>query len=256
MRLSASSTDWKHLNLRGEVREVVIVTRIPVPDGKPYTHEIRFSPDGLLEDKPGIRTIWNAGTRRVIQDTKGMDGISLSSLQGVVIPTGGAVQAETSFSIDGVPVETVFTANTGEETSRIVYHYDERGHLIEVLPASTYALSKQLSNQLPPEVAAALDGMPLSDSVWARFGYDEHSRVVEIIAYLLGKIVFQETRSYNEHGDVESVILKDQGASFEYEYEYDERGNWIRRVTYQPPLSIGSSRNITEDTRRHITYYE
>lgn len=80
------------------------------------------------------------------------------------------------------------------------------------------------------------------------FRYDEGGRMTEQECQLCGRPMHHRVVSYNQQGDMS--FLEEGGNLMRFEYEYDNRGNWIRRVIhYSPP-------NSPVGCRRTIHYYK
>lgn len=141
-----------------------------------------------------------------------------------------------------------FLSNVSTSLYRWVFKHDTRGNRVE---AKIYRRVFGRSD----------DHRLLSDTQKIIYRYDDKDRRVETASYdsrdrLLQKWIYTYEDSPNptqrdEYKSDGSLAIKES-----YSYEYDERGNWIKRVTSKLPSKSGESQlEPVEVTYRTITYH-
>jgi hypothetical protein len=159
---------------------------------------------------------------------------TMEGLHGVYLRTSGAKYAETMFEASGAPVRTVFRGEQGEEMSQLLYLCDGNGNILEARESggtSFWLRAGQFS---------------------ATFEYDGGGRVIASATHLRTLVGQQQLHRtlyrYNDHDDV--VWAKEDNnpaPATEYEYEYDEQGNWTRQVMHH---ALG-----VDEVHRRIEYW-
>jgi hypothetical protein len=209
--------------------------------------------------QPSDTQVHADGSRTEVQTISGFDFWTMAALNGASFPTRGAAVAETTFAAEGVPIETVFRTRDGAEMARIRYAHDEKQRISEAVRHTI------VPPELPPRMAAwartatpsdlGLLAYELDPNVAFRvtFKYDDDGRLLETSEFYDSRLLKKITNTYNEYGDIVAVTHLAPGYEapqhFEYEYEYDKWGNWIRQIVRFPGGDIG-------ECRREIAYYE
>ncbi|MGA2326851.1 MAG: hypothetical protein ABSH05_11255 [Bryobacteraceae bacterium] len=220
------------------------------------TREFEFDRGGILigAAKPAVEVhVGEGGGRVEIRDVARYDAWSMEGLNGVAFYTRGAAVAETNFSSQGIPVQTIFKSDRNEELSRIHYLCDERGRVLEASQRDRVPPALHPRMATWPEAAreAALEALGnfMGPDVVLRvtFRYDEGDRLLEQSSYFGDRLHQRIVCTYNENGDKVTFESTDE-QPYRFEYEYDQWGNWTRQVVQHP---TGAA-----EGRRRITYYE
>lgn len=110
------------------------------------------------------------------------------------------------------------TDGNGRQTYSYEYYYDEDNNLIREV-----VVNPQMRRQSETE-----------------YGYDEHGRKISEIVYNgEGKMVRHSDYTYNGQGLVSSLVSSVPGGEmqrYDLEYEYDEKGNWIKQTIIKENL--------------------
>jgi hypothetical protein len=263
-------TDKVLLGLRGSIRSVTTTRQT---GNVLHTEEQLFDPDGILvrhsyRDPEGVEQLWIApffpqtpirrilnnadGSRMWVDDISRLDTWSMEALHSISFGTKGASSARTSFDSGGVPLETLIEGEHGVY-SRIQYVCDSKGNIMEAIQYSGPSLPLLVQSWVDQATPSALEAArPLAEpgieQFRAAFRYDDVGRLVEKVTYFAGQVLYRTVMTYNDFGDVMTMTCDDQPPA-RYEYEYDDRQNWVRKtITY----------TTGEQTRylRKITYYE
>ena len=199
-----------------------------------YSEELVFDETGELTPKRHIAVSpANDGGRVEVEAVAGLDGWSPEGLTGVWLGTGKAATAETRFSSDGAPIETLFKDDSGDVVLQAIYVTGVGGRVVEIRQYSGP------SSPLP---------LPAGTEVFSiAVRYDSMGRPAEQITYVAGEFDRRTTYTHNDHGDL-ATSRSDDEPEARFEYEYDHRGNWTRQLTR-------SGDTVTE-TRRRIVYYD
>ncbi len=247
-------TDRDKHGLRGPVR--LVVTQRQTDDG-PLIQEQAFDPEGAFANPcDGNADIVRCadGGRIEVEWIAGADSWSTEGLNGAGFGTKGATTAETKFDHRGAPVETVFRSAQGDEFSKVSYSCDAQGRIIDAVqclgaaPPQPPRISQWASKASPAEKASARAFIePGVEQFRVSFRSDEMGRVVEQATYFAGQILDHTVNEYNEHGDI-LTSTSDNKPQVQFEYEYDEYGNWTRKSAR---YALGM-----DEYRRTITYYE
>jgi hypothetical protein len=151
------------------------------------------------------------------------------------------------------PTEVILHDVAGRLLSRVELVYDHEGHLVE--EAQT-----RVAETLPPEMLAGMNPAQL-EAVRRLFGaggdrrlhrYDAQGRRIETCSTLFGPLGRdRKTMVYNDHGDQIGEVSEDEHREYSiddtglseratkesvtraearFHYEYDARGNWIKKV--------------------------
>jgi YD repeat-containing protein len=167
----------------------------------------------------------------------------------------GAAALITVYNQRELPAELLFHDAQGRLLSRVVFHYDPAGHLVEE------ALTK-MEDALPPELAARLRAGQLAalhnlmggtGPIRQLHRYDEQGRRCETLSQMGPLGENRRTMAYNEHGEQIAEIaehatreykMDDEGrlsdkparesvnrSEGRFRYQYDARGNWVEKIT-------------------------
>ena len=217
-----------------------------VEDGQALVFDRDGSPVGLPRRDVEVRQANDGGRVEIMRLARRNAGSmwSMERLNGVDFFTGGAALAETAFTAQGTPVQTVFKNDHDEELSQIRYVCDEKGRVLEAAQSGWPPSAVSASGAV---VEAVREYMGTDVSVRVTFAYDNGGRVLEQTGYFGDQMHERILTSYNEHGDKLTFGIAGQ-EQYRFEYDYDEWGNWTRQVVHHPDGAI--------ENRREITYYE
>ena len=186
------------------------------------------------------------------------------------------------------PVEIVLRNADQKSMHRIELTYDASGRLFrekvligDAIGAFRSNQEKAAGNVAPlsaaelAEFATAIRAM-LPDGVMTtrEYEYDQRGRVVELRSTMFGLSETLQTYSYDDHDNIieehreeasreadtdrtGSRITRNETSTETWNrhvYVYDERGNWIEKVTLQRESSDRDFRRVSIE-RRTITYY-
>jgi hypothetical protein len=166
----------------------------------------------------------------------------------------GAASLRTVYDASGRTRELLFLDDEGRTLGRVELLYDDAGHLVE----ETFTLNDPLAGMPggvnPAEMHALRALLGGEGGVSRRLHtYDANGRRVETVSSMFGPLGRERrTMAYNERGDrVEDICesehrqmnVDDDGrladdrsgvttsrSDTRIDYEYDERGNWIRKT--------------------------
>jgi len=248
-------------SIKGPVRKIVEDWLPPVATLEVF----EFDREGNQVRKPAAACVTQAvdtrihadGGRTEVQTISGGDFWSTAALNGFGFRTPGAALAETAFTAENVPIETLFRNKDGTATARIRYMHDEKRRISEAvrypiappaLPPQTAAWARTATPSALGPLACELD---LNVAVSMTFKYDDDGRLLETCEFYDSRLSLRSSNTYNKHGDIETVTQNWAGreAHFRYEYEYDKWGNWIRQLAWGPFGDV-------HECHREITYYE
>jgi hypothetical protein len=252
-------TDRDRLGLRGGVKRV---TTFAVRDGSVDVRE--FDQSGRLL-RIGDRTPGEAEcaeARRSVEvagdgsqtESIGLSGASAwapESLHGIAFGTYGARTVDTTIDNSGRPVQSVFLDDDDQEVSVIRYRCDQNGRVVEAAQFGGAALPndpriRAAAERAEPgnlEVLLAHFG-PGREQFKVRFEYDEHGYVTTVELYHAASMLRRTTNTHNELGDIVLTTTSNDRAETRFEYDYDDRGNWTRRVMHRGSDSEESMRTI------------
>jgi hypothetical protein len=231
------------------------------PDGSAHRTEYSYDEHGdQIDPDRDRRVIHNPdGSRREIDRIPIQENFFWGRIEGfegtagLGFPTRKASQVEVSYDPRGVPLEAVFTHDSGEVTTRVEFRSDAAGNTTEILQCSG---AQPLLPLTPEQIEALSQGdrekfgaflTPGALEVRTCCSYDEAGHLLERTTYLGNELHDQIVWTYNEHGDRATWTEKD-GWPARFEYEYDEHGNWTRQVVTH---GMGS-----DETLRKFQYYE
>ena len=246
------ATDKEDLHLAGPVQTVVITEYDAILENGEFvpldtltTRTITFSQDGRIEKMvhengeehyfytPGCRTI----KRYDIDGEPDHDEIARYDAKGDMVSWGlygadGAVMSREEYSYVYHRCIEKHVFDGGDEESLIVrdYRYDAAGR---VLAYSAFEPKGTLAYKW--NCAYNEQGKPVCEH-WI----DENDRVMSTDIY-----------TYNDHGLIASIQADLYYNTFLY--EYDEQGNYIRKITTP---SENDERLVYTIETREITYYE
>lgn len=203
----------------------LLATAVRAPGRPELRRNYRYDANGALVD-PRIRSSQNAdGSRIEIEQLPSDENTtwSMERLHSVCFRTGDATSAETIYDTLGVPRQTVFRSALGEELSQLHYVCDKRGNILEAR-----------------ESESSLAGFRVT------FRYDDADRVLEHAKYFGEQLLDRTLNTYTDRGDILWSKTGDN-PPVEFEYEYDECGNWTRQLTRH---ALGS-----DEARRRIEYW-
>ena len=245
--------------------------------------EGRVRDDGVLSttfDDRGLRTTVGRRPPR-IRRQEGME-------YGVGVDPSVLADVLTRYDAADRPVEIVFRNPQQKPINRIELTYEANGQLSrervligDVVSGERGAQEKAAGNTTPlsaqelAELAAMMKAM-MPDGVFMtrEYAYDQGGRVVELRTTMGGLSETLQTYSYDDHDNVIEEHHKEASREASigrrgrrttsnetssegwqrHVYVYDERGNWIEKVTLHRGSSDRDFKRSTI-TRRTITYY-
>jgi hypothetical protein len=231
------------------------------PDGSAGREDYSYDENGdMIEPHRERQIIRNPdGSRREIARIPVEENLAWGRIDGLE-KTGGmafftrkASQVEVSYDPRGVPIDAVFTHDSGEVATRIEFRSDAAGNITEILQFSG-------AKPLLPLTTEQIAGLSQADrekfgafltpgalEVRMHYSYDEAGHLLERTQHFGNELHDQTVFTYNEHGDKATSTEKD-GWPVRLEYEYDEHGNWTRQLVTH---GMGS-----DETVRKFEYYE
>jgi hypothetical protein len=214
------------------------------------TGQTVFNPDGSTRWKLAWGHTYDAKGRETEISYRNAGGaltsraVSVYDAQGRKAETtfytaGGAVNHVETFEYDdgGKLIREFRRSPDGTIRSSSVYAYDDAGRLAEL------SLHKW-------------DGTRYQRTVYT---YDEKGRETEWVIYLPDESTAMGRKYvYDERGSVTESLRYGNGVLLSREtftYEFDARGNWVKRRVVRETLKEGASHTETDVNYRTITYY-
>ena len=239
-------------------------------DGSQWSVEYRYDADGQRYDADGrrvglhIRTVRGPDGNRVeAADISAVNGWAMEGMNGVGFGTRGASVAETTFDSRGHPLGAVLRDDRGGEVFRISCTCDADGRIVEAAQYGGAALpplpgvSEWDIAEVPADqrelTRAFLE--PGFEQFRFAFRYDSAGRVVERTGSVAGREKEHTVNAYNDRGDLQTATAKTETGTmvYEFDYAYDERGNWIRKTAR---YFAGSSVAGSDEYSRTINYFD
>ncbi len=249
--------------LKGPVRKIVEDWVPPLASVEIFEFDRQgnqvFDPVAACVIQPPVIRTHPDGGRTEVQTISGFDFWSMPALNGAAFPARGADLAETTFTAADLPAHTVFRSKDGTETARIRYEHDGKRRVSEAVrhtlvpPALPPLMAEWARTATPSELGALAYEIDPKVVLRVTFQYDDAGRVLEQSQFYDSHLAERIGYTYNERGDILAVTRSGRGHEgtyiFQYDYEYDTRGNWVRQVVRFPSGDVG-------ECRREITYYE
>ena len=176
--------------------------------------------------------------------------------------------------------ELLFVDDRGGTLARVDFLYDAAGHLVEEAYTQLELLAAAMIATMKPAEVNALRALIGGEGAVSRrlHAYDANGRRLETVASLFGPLGRdRQVMAYNEHGDrVEErsesehrqMNIDDQGrladdaagattsvSETRFVYEYDERGNWIRKRVLTRNAPDGDF-VVSSAEQRAIAYFD
>ena len=221
-----------------------------VDGAKQYAREFRYGPDGKRLDLTVRVEQDRDGSRTEIVPVYERSVWSMDGLHDYYFGTYWACRAQTRFDNHGVPVETTFEDVSNDEVSRIRYVCDENGRILEAVQnLGPGFFAPLVSAAGPPLLWLDNEGAhtPIAlgtEAYRLSFRYDDAGRVTESESHFFGRRLHQSATTYNHRGDILTLATDDKPLNC-FEYEYDERENWIRKIVRYAQSSKQEMRRIT-----------
>jgi len=186
----------------------------------------------------------------------------------------GAATLTTQYEQHARPTGLVFLDADGRVLSRVDFAYDEGGHLVtETQTTSLDILPAHMLAELNPAQVAAMRALIGGNT--RRHRYDDRGLRVETRTSMRPMSDERQTTSYNAQGDPTGQIsehdsrefsLADDGgfhptngrvgrSEVRFFYEYDERGNWVKKVV-EARSEADQTFRICSVERRTLAYYD
>lgn len=131
--------------------------------------------------------------------------------------------------------------------------YDESGYKIEEVVSYQNSDERRtyiFTNDKKGNTIEEREVRPFKDDYITSYKYDDKGREIQRIEYTGDRSNSIQTFKYNENGDqIESHYKGDYYSVYiKYEYSYDKKGNWVKRITYEDGIPA-------EIAERSYTYY-
>ena len=263
-----TQTDRESAGVIGPVRTVRVETaRVSDVSGQLVEGERAVAQIFSFDMKGGLteRSVFNRGgspdrkRRSYTYDAKGRES-ERAFLNADGVLTSKAVS---TYDVKGRKVEMTFYNPGGEVNHVEKFEYDDRGKMIREVhlnPDGTIrnasAYTHDASGRLIEWSLYKPDGSLSQRRVST---YDEKGRETGWTIYRgEGTPALGQRRSYNERGNVVESLRYGNGVLVSREtftYEFDERGNWVRRRTLSETVKGGISHTEIQVDYRTITYY-
>jgi YD repeat-containing protein len=192
----------------------------------------------------------------------------------------GAVSLRTVYDERDLVTELLFLDDSGATLARVEFLYDTAGRLVEEVHTQLELLPAAMISAMKPADVNALRALMGGEGGVSRrlHTYDANGRRIETVSALFGPLGRErQTMAYNEHGDrVEErsesehrqMNIDDEGrltddpagpttslSEARFEYEYDERGNWLRKTVRGRNAADGDFA-VTSTEQRAIAYFD
>jgi hypothetical protein len=195
----------------------------------------------------------------------------------------------TSYDAKGREAERIFLDANGARTMRSVSRYDEKGRRIEItfianngrinhVESFVYDTAGRLGQETHRNAEGTVrnlqtysydskgrrtewiiyrpDGVPEQRT---NSSFDDKGREIGLTVYRSdGSIALSETRRYDDQGNLRERLRQRDAVLVSREtfsYEFDARGNWIKRQIARETLRDGMSQKEIEVNYRTLTYY-
>jgi len=254
------------------------------PDGREWSHICRYSHDRKLVEKEyrgisigsdrkfsyhhdaagrleRVLATSEAGAERIYEsyryDAQGLKTVTFYpdrtpapgtvgvSVEAMLHWHGDAVAVMTVFDEADRPARTVFYDENDRAIRRVVFRYDNSGNLVE-------------EGEMEPGGAIRQDFRNV-------YRYDASGRQIEAEMHWYDFGGQTRKRTYNEFGDVteesrypheaQVKLFEQHDWATRYTYRYDDRGNWIERITATGSLPDGPFTDCAHQ-RRELSYYD
>lgn len=263
-----TETDSERTGLAGPVRSVRVETApLSNVSGRLVEGERVLSQLFSFDEKGNLteRSIYNRGgppdqkRRGYTYDAKGRE------VERTFLDAGGALtsRAISAYDKQGRKTEMTFFNPDGSVNHIETFAYDERGKLIREAHLNpdgtirnnsvyTYDAGGRLTEWSMHKPDGTLSQRRVST-------YDEKGREVEWTVYRGdGTPAMGQRRSYDDRGNVVESLRYGNGVLIgreAYAYEFDARGNWVKRRAEWEAVKGGTSQAGVEVNYRTITYY-
>jgi YD repeat-containing protein len=168
--------------------------------------------------------------------------------------TPGTASVRTVYDASGRTSELLFLDAGGRTLGRVEFLYDAAGHLVEETFTRDDPLAGMIDGGNPAEMSALRALLGGQGGVSRRLHtYDANGRRVETVSSVFGPLGRErQTMAYNERGDRVEDVCESENRQMNFDaegrlvddpsgattsrsearidYEYDERGNWIRKT--------------------------
>jgi antitoxin component YwqK of YwqJK toxin-antitoxin module len=209
-----------------------------------------FNPDGSPNRKLGWGYTYDAEGRESERTFLNAEGALTSRSVSAYDKKGR--KTETTFYNPGGPVNHVQT-----------FAYDDRGRVmreVHLNPDGTIRNSSVYTYDADGRLAERAQYKPDGALIQKRIStYDGKGRETDWAIHRGdGAPVMSQKRSYDERGNVVESVSYVNGAQVSREtstYEFDARGNWVKRRVAREAVKKGASHTEVEVNYRTITYY-
>lgn len=256
-------TDWDNYDIVGKAKSVKSIcykaeekfgelTEGDIESGADTNVLVHFDEDGIITDFSTFETDGSLLGKNINE----IDDGHIVATKGYDNRGNLTAQVKYTYNDDGKVTEMVSSDADGTAMSTLIYEYDGeklvKSQYINEYSDGIYYLYEYDGSDMEKSVGYGKDGKPNG-----HFTEYKDDKPVKIVT---GKEKIVTTITYNDQGLPASItngkiysnnsIGLDEGDSFNYEYEYDDHGSWIRRVE-----RMKDSGKATTIVVRTIEYY-
>lgn len=216
-------------------------------NGREFSANYHYDANGYrVRPDTQIEHLADGGRVEIQTLHNGVDAWSMAPLQGIAFGTGRSTTVETSFNAKGVPLRTTFRHSKGETESIVDYLCDEVGRILQAINYNGAAVAVGTE----PKLLSALV-KPGTERCRVTFRYDPAGQILEETISFAELWSQRTVYEYNDHGDpISSTTQQDDTPpqTVEFEYDYDERGNWVHQFRRH---ALG-----TDEIHRRLSYFD
>ena len=210
-------TDWHKLNLKGNVKAVKEIKFLAVDEFSEiqngekikhiYNKEILFNLDGYkIEQNDYIPDGTLANRIMYLHQQNKLVEYNEYDSQGILFGTGKYELDE-----DGIPKKLNYRTNDGRYNWSESYIYSDNGKITEVehFNAENIMEAKEI------------------------YSYNDKGLLIESELYKDNKLVSKNTYKNDEEGSNTELNYGGDSSVFTYMYNYDSRGNWVKKIVFE-----------------------
>lgn len=210
-------TDWHKLNLKGKVKAIKEIKFLAVDDFSEiqngekvkhiYNKEILFNLDGSkIEQNDYIPDGTLANRIMYLHQQNKLVEYNEYDSQGLLFGTG-------KYELDdnGIPTKLNYKTNDGRYNWSESYQYNSKGKISEIehFNAEGILVSKEI------------------------YKYDENGYLKESELYKNKKLISKNIYKNDEEGSNTELIYSGDSTIFTYMYNYDAKGNWVKKIVFE-----------------------
>jgi uncharacterized protein YkuJ len=238
--------DWPEIKLKGRVKSVSEIMYRAIDDG------------GIVKEGE----ILDIHRFKIMFDDKGNEITEIDFDQNGEVRNLEEIKSKFDFA--GNKVQEVSRSKNLEIDRKSTYGYDKNGNKrkeeIDILSdAQILNFYDSLGNKVESKIGSAKDALL---RITTKFSFDKNGNEISDIRYdSYGELMDATTRKYDLNNNVieeetharkNSLLAVATGKTSyvnSYKYTYDERGNWVKVVSYED----GKPEDITERTIEYFT---